>query len=258
MKIQYCSDLHLEFPANKRFLESHPLERAGEVLILAGDIIPLGTIEKHKTFLDRLADSFEMVYWVPGNHEYYGFDAASLANPLLEKVRSNIWLVNNKVVEYKEVNIICTTLWSKISIANEWEIQRSISDFHAIRWGNKRFTPREFNELHQLSLKFLNSELTNKMGQKNIVVTHHVPTLLNYPEKYRFDLLNEAFAVELYDTILGSEVDTWIYGHHHNNIPAFEVGKTKLLTNQLGYVELGEEAGFNAENVIEIIFSKGN
>lgn len=258
MKIQYCSDLHLEFPANKRFLERHPLERAGEVLILAGDIMPLGTIEKHKEILNRLADNYEMVYWVPGNHEFYGFDAASVANPLLEKIRSNIWLANNMAFTYNGVNIICTTLWSKISIAHEWEIQRSISDFHAIRWGNKRFTPREFNELHQQALQFLDFELKNKNGQKNIVVTHHVPTLLHYPEKYRLDVINEAFAVELYDTIFESLTDYWVYGHHHNNTQAFEIGKTKLLTNQLGYVELGEEAGFNEENLIEIKISKGN
>lgn len=252
MKIQYSSDLHLEFPANKQFLEAHPLARAGEVLILAGDILPFRLLEKQNEFFERLSDNYEMVYWVPGNHEYYGFDATTVANPLMEKIRSNVWLVNNLAVEYKEVNIICTTLWSKISIAHEWEIQRGISDFHAIKWGKKRFTTREFNELHQQSLQFLESEFKNRKGQRNIVVTHHVPTFFNYPEKYRFSELNEAFAVELYDTILESEVDYWIYGHHHNNMQAFEIGNTRLMTNQLGYVELGEEAGFNIEKIIEL------
>jgi len=36
MKIQYCSDLHLEFPTNAIFLKNHPIEPAGEILILAG------------------------------------------------------------------------------------------------------------------------------------------------------------------------------------------------------------------------------
>ncbi|MEM9885795.1 MAG: hypothetical protein AAF849_07880 [Bacteroidota bacterium] len=43
----------------------------------------------------------------------------------------------------------------------------------------------------------------------------------------------------------------WIYGHSHGNRKAFEIGETKLLTNQLGYVEMGEHFLFNRKAVIE-------
>ena len=43
-----------------------------------------------------------------------------------------------------------------------------------------------------------------------------------------------------------------IHGHHHYNHDNFLIGKTKILTNQLGYVRYNEQQGFDWNNVIEI------
>ena len=45
MKVQYCSDLHLEFAQNTQFLQDNPIEPIGDILILAGDITYWG--KKH-------------------------------------------------------------------------------------------------------------------------------------------------------------------------------------------------------------------
>jgi hypothetical protein len=222
------------------------------VLILAGDILPLGLHKKQTEFIDLMADSFEMVYWIPGNHEYYGHDLATVSDPLLEKLRSNVWLLNNQVVTYNNVNFICTTLWSKINVINALDIQRGISDFFSIRWQGKKFTTREFNQLHNRSVSFLEKAIKEGNVGKNIIVTHHVPTLYQYPAQYRQSPLNDAFVTELFDTIHESGAEYWIYGHHHCNIPAFTVGSTTLLTNQLGYVEYNEQAGFKTNACIEV------
>src|SRR5882757_9630020 len=106
MRIQYCSDLHLEFPENKKFLEGHPIKPVGEVLLLAGDILPFPLHSQPSAFIDYVADHFEAVYWIPGNHEYYGFDASEAANPLFERIRTNVFLVNNPVIPLKGANLI--------------------------------------------------------------------------------------------------------------------------------------------------------
>ena len=252
MKIQYCSDLHLEFKENKSFLTNNPIQPSGEILLLAGDVIPFALIDKHSDFFDFVSANYESVYWVPGNHEYYHYDLGDVRNPLHEKIRENVFLVNNQIIPHKSVNLIFSTLWSAISPQNEWVVQQSVSDFAVIKTQGKKFTPADFNTLHQTDYTFLKTALSASGAQTNIVVTHHVPTFLNYPEQYRNSKINEAFAVELYDFIFNSCAAYWIYGHHHSNSPDFTIGNTTLLTNQLGYVQQQEQKGFKTNSIIKV------
>ena len=204
MKIQYCSDLHLEFSENKDFLKQYPIEPIGEILLLAGNILPFALHKQPCEFIDFVADNFEAVYWIPGNHEYYHFDLGTVTSPLFEKFRENVFLINNQTITYKNTNIVCSTLWSNISAA------------------------------------------------KTILITHYVPTLMNYPAQYKGSNINEAFAVELHGFIENSNLPYWIYGHHHCSTAEFKIGKTALLTNQLGYVKYNEHKFFNPSAIIEL------
>ncbi|MEY2828238.1 MAG: hypothetical protein RIQ33_96, partial [Bacteroidota bacterium] len=94
--------------------------------------------------------------------------------------------------------------------------------------------------------------LSTEKNDKTVVVTHHVPTLKNYPEQYINSNINEAFAVELYDFIEASNINYWIYGHHHANTADFKIGKTNLLTNQLGYIRHGEHRKYKNGKIIEV------
>ena len=252
IKLQYASDLHLEFPANKEFLKQHPLQPVGDVLVLAGDIVPFAVLDKHKDFFSYLSDNFKTTYWLPGNHEYYHFDITKKSGVLKEAIRNNVFLVNNTSVEHEGVRLIFSTLWSRISPGYQWQIERSLNDFHVIKHKGFRFSAEQYNQLHAESLAFIQNELSTNQNGQIAVFTHHCPTLLTYPEQYKGDVLNEAFAVELHDLIEASEIACWVYGHHQTNTPEFMIGNTKLITNQLGYVQQNEHWLFETNKVIEI------
>lgn len=252
MNIQYCSDLHFEFSANRNHLKDHPIIPTGEILLLAGDIMPFAEMKKYNDQINSLADQFTAIYWVPGNHEYYGYDIAQKPTPLFEKIRSNFFLVNNQQIQYKNVNLVFSTLWSKISPRNEWDVQQSVTDFSIISVGNEKLTPAYFSSLHADSLAFVAAAITAAPPGNTVVVTHHVPTLLNYPPKYKNNPLTDAFAVELFDFIEASGVSYWVYGHHHTNTPAFNIGRTQLLTNQLGYVQYNEHRLFRPDALFDL------
>lgn len=252
MIVQYASDLHLEFLQNQHFLKTNPLQPKGDVLILAGDVVPFADIERHHDFFDYLADYFDKTYWIPGNHEYYQFDLAEKCGTINEAIRKNVHLVNNITIKHDNVRFIFSTLWSQISISNQAHLQRSINDFRVIKYNNDRFNVMQFNEQHKECLEFITRELQHETVEKTVVVTHHVPTLINYPEKYRGTAINEAFVVELVDLIKATQPDCWIYGHHHFNTPDFHIGTTKMMTNQLGYVEYGGSQYFSTDKTLSL------
>lgn len=249
MTFQYASDLHLEFPINAEFIRKHPLKPAASTLILAGDIVTFALMERFGNFWDYLSDHFEHTYWIPGNHEYYRSDISDWPSSFLENIRSNVHLLNNKSIAIQGTQFLFSTMWSKIHPRNQWLVERGLSDFRVIAKEGKRLTSEHFNQLHQDSMNFLSKEEYWSDSQKKVVFTHHVPTMMKYPARYKGDALNDGFAVELFDWISQRQPNAWIYGHHHDNTPAFKIGQTQLLTNQLGYVQSGEHSGFDLGKV---------
>ena len=252
MKTQYCSDLHLEFPENKKYLLENPIKPEGDILVLAGDIVPYRVMDKHNDFWDYVSSNFSCTYWVPGNHEYYYSDIEDRSGKFVEKIRDNVLLVSNTSFERDGVRLVFTTLWTALSGVNQYAIQQQLSDFRVIKNKGRVFAPDDYNQIHDSCLHYLKQELLENNCEQTIVVTHHVPTMLNYPEEYKGSILNAAFAVELYDLIMDSDIDYWIFGHHHQNSSDFTIGKTRLLTCQLGYVELNEHIGFLNGKCIEV------
>ena len=254
MKIQYASDLHLEFAENASYLKHHPLEVKGEILVLAGDIGYLGdeNYSRHP-FWQWASDNYSQVIACMGNHEFYKYyDIATLRDGDCVEIRPNVRSYYNGVVHVGDVDIILSTLWSNISLQDAFYTEQVLSDFRRILYGGETLTFTEFNKEHKRCLEFIKSSVTESKAGKKIVVTHHVPSYKMQCPKFAGNRANGAFIVELEDYIKESGIDYWIYGHSHYNVNV-QIGKTHCVSNQLGYVFHNEHTTFDPGKVIENI-----
>ena len=253
MKIQFASDLHLEFRDNSRWLKDNPLIPVGEILVLAGDIGYLGdeNYSKH-SFWNWCAENFEETIVVPGNHELYkGFDINDLTEGWELKIRDNVSVVYNKVLHYGDIDLICSTLWAEIPLREAYFTEKGVSDFRRIRDGERLLSWERFNEEHRRCVNFIYRGVEDSKAKTKIVVTHHVPSFQLMAEEFSGSMINGAFTSNLDKMIKYLPIDCWIYGHSHRNIET-EIGGTKMLTNQLGYLFANEHIDFNRKKFIEV------
>lgn len=253
MRIQYCSDLHLEFSENWRWLQQKPLLSQAEILLIAGDTYYLGENFAQHPFFDIVSEAFEQVFLIPGNHEFYrGFDInLCLQESVKLEIRPNVHLVNNIALTIEDVEFIFTTLWSKI-VHHPGPIMNSLNDFHLIYLNDRKLSLNGYNSLFEYAYTFLQKTLGEKKRAHRIVVTHHLPSELCNVKEFHGSQLNEAFCVELTNFIETTDVDYWIYAHSHRNKKSFQIGNTTMLTNQLGYVRYAENYNFNREAVLHL------
>ncbi len=253
MKIQYCSDLHLELSANYSFLKRKPIKPLGDILILAGDIIYLEERFFIHNFFDYCSANFDATYMICGNHEFYnGSDVSLYQKPICNNIRKNVFIVNNIQIPIKDVNFVFSTLWSKIDYKNSWEIKNRLNDFYKIKYQNEILSIDKYNELFKNSYGFINKAIRNNKFKKTVVVTHHAPSILCIAQEHKNSSLNDAFVVDLSKFIYNNNIDYWIYGHTHRNVAEVEINGTKIVTNQLGYVQMDEQSGFKNNAVIEL------
>lgn len=254
MKIQYASDLHLEFGENSKWLKENPLIPSAEILVLAGDIGYLGDANyKTHPFWDWASENFKQVIIVPGNHELYKFfDINELHEGWTMEIRPNVTAYYNCVVPLDDdTELVASTLWAKIPPTEEYLTERCVSDFKRIRNGKFRLSAQRFNEEHNRCKEFIEKAIEGSKAKNIIVATHHVPSFELMADEFRGSSINGAFTVELGDFIAGNRINYWIYGHSHRNIDKI-IGKTRCVSNQLGYVFQDEHQSFRRVACIEI------
>ncbi|MDR2914297.1 MAG: metallophosphoesterase [Tannerella sp.] len=253
MKIQYASDLHLEFSDNYSYLKRNPLKLVGDILVLAGDIGYLNDDNyRNHPFWDWASENYEQVIVAVGNHELYKYYyLANMPQGLVCTVRDNVKYYYNAVVRIDSIDFIVSTLWAKIRLEDAYSIENGVTDFHRILYEKELLTWEKFNGEHDRCLSFIKTEVENSDAKHIIVVTHHVPSFQLSSPDFAGSRINGAFTIELSNYIATSSIAYWIYGHSHRNIDRV-IGRPRCVTNQLGYVFHNEHLKFNPEKVIEI------
>ena len=255
MKIQYMSDLHLELTDNSRYIKHNEFPVTGDVLVLAGDIFYLrNDVALLGRFWKWASANYRHVLIVPGNHDYYGrYDVMTKGMQWSWKFKENVGYYQNQVVQIDNVDFILSTLWSHIPPMDEYAVSHGLNDFYQTLYNGHRLTVDDYNRMHQFCLDFIKRSVAESTAEKIVLVTHHLPTRQVVAPQHQDSLINSAFATELGDFIANSRIDAWIYGHSHTNIDT-TIGKTKIVSNQLGYVFYDEHLsnGFDAGKYIEI------
>lgn len=253
MRIQYASDLHLEFDDNSKWLKENPLIPSADILVLVGDIGYFGD-DNYKThpFWDWVSENFKQVIVVPGNHELYkSFDINELHEGWTLEIRPNVKAYYNSAIPLDaETELIASTLWAYVPPAEEYLTERCVSDFKRIRNGEFRLSAQRFNEEHMKCRSFIDRAVRASKANNLVVVTHHVPSFMLMAEEFKGSSINGAFTVELGDFIANSRINYWIYGHSHRNIKKV-IGKTQCVSNQLGYIFQNEQSTFRKDAIIE-------
>ena len=168
MKIQYCSDLHMEFHENMRFMKSLPLEPVGDVLVIAGDVGYLVDITiPHLRFWKWASENYRQVMMIAGNHEFYNDgDIAAQGESWQKMFLPNVGYCQNKVVRIDNVDFILSTLWSRIPPFDETAIQSGMNDYAQILYNKRRLIPQNINDELERNLAFIKKSVRESDARK--------------------------------------------------------------------------------------------
>lgn len=259
MKIDYCSDLHIECGA-----VTLP---GGEVLVLAGDVAEARSILKdfHSTralphapgshqsryydFFYHECAKYDQVFYVVGNHEHYHGRYDKTNEQLKAMLPSNVTLLECDVVEYKDVVFVGATTWTNANNMDSltlYHLKYNLNDYRQIRNHFKfaeiyhKITPEFIVGEHVKTINYFNEVLPQYADRQVVMITHHAPSFMSISEQYRDDFhMNGGYASDLSELILdNTQIKVWIHGHVHSTHD-YMIGDTRILANPRGY--LGHE-----------------
>lgn len=242
LPIQILSDLHFEFDPDNGETFAREVPVAGDVLVLAGDIIPLRKDLPVYQALSWFCQRFPHVVFVPGNHEYYKtcpVDAETLLGTCARDI-PNLHVLNPGITLIEGIRFVGAPLWFPLT-PDEILYRYGLNDFRMI--GN--FVPW-VHSTHDLHLKFLKTHVQ----PGDVVITHHLPHPQSIAREHAGSSWNRFFvAQDAAGLVERAGAGLWIHGHTHTPCD-YTLNKTRVVCNPRGYPH--ETNNFNPGFIVDV------
>lgn len=263
LRIQFASDLHLEFHDKKNTGSISPqmfLKPVGDILALCGDI---GYPDRpaFETFLKWCSESFRYVVFLAGNHEFYNFGLSKKLNvqeklDLCDQIArqfQNVYFLHRRAVQFPEWNlrILGCTLWTEIHPEDDKLFVTYMNDARQILVNGRPASPDLFRSWHEEDRDWLDHEIDQAKsdGVEVVVLTHHLPSYKMINPKYHGNIMNFCFASNQ-EPLIRSPVRAWLCGHSHT-ANEVKISGIPCCINPFGYPQ-EPGTGYSRERVIEI------
>lgn len=266
MRIQYASDLHLEFRGGPF---SALLKPAAPILVLAGDV---GRPDKpeYRNFLQYCSRNWDHTIVIAGNHEFY--NDRTLADwirfpPQTVSQRadmciaaaaefSNVHFLQQERKVIDGVAFLGATLWTDLrDSADALTAETRMNDYRVIAETlDKPITAALVNRWHWEDRTWLLREIAAcaEEARPAVVVTHHLPSFQLIATRFAgAGRINAAFASDV-EELIKPPVTAWIAGHTHVGAHA-HINGVQICVNPAGYPsEALSSTGYCRELFLEI------
>jgi predicted phosphodiesterase len=235
--VAVISDIHLEYRTEDNVNEVLEYLRSlsGKAIFVAGDVCPV-TAPWYKDFFLSLSN-FNQVFYVPGNHEYYG-TTLSEGNKVISSVFKELgskyvrvestrqYLLTVDRAEYhpllpEQYLVLGDTLWyggtdnrfspkedGSYTLYNPdcYLLQDNLNDFRHIK-------DCTVNDFLNLGTQQINNILSLRDNTQDVILfTHHIPFSFAVSDKYKGERLNCYFVNHISNNFYPKVV---IHGHTH-------------------------------------------
>lgn len=200
-----------------------------------------------------MASKFEHVLLLTGNHEYYGEHTMEEVDEAIEAIcakRDNLHFLNRRVwdVPGHGVRFAGCTLWTHINKEQEQEMQSRVSDFRKIMLPHPTIPGQKvtldvahYNAMNAACRAFLKATLVDEhCPEKVVILTHHAPVASGVSSPFSImhhpHIASVVDGCDLEDILKHPKVIVAAHGHTHMSEDMVLYGKTRLVSNQLGYL----------------------
>ena len=222
------SDLHLDMhdQPEQMLLDMEPLS---PLLVIAGDLCEARHIQED--WLEIISDKYELTFYVPGNHEFYGSNREKTLDKLRSVMPYNIYLLNGDSELYSDIAFAGHTLWFPDDGRN-WQYERAMNDFAFIE-GYRSWVYDE----HEKAKAWLSKSWCD------VWITHHLPLWRSVHPKYEGSPLNRFFVGDISKEIQTAHAlpKVIVHGHTHEECD-YMAGDVRVVCNPLGYPNEGRRS----------------